>query len=78
MKNLTKEETFEAIKQGVTEAFLVMMESGDGCSSARPIRTAEVMEAIENGVRRSFDFEMPDKEDLKNIYFDAVYKANLQ
>lgn len=61
MKTLDKEETFEAIKQGVKEAFLEMMEAGNGFTG--PIRTDQVMESIENGVSKAF-VDMEIKEDL--------------
>lgn len=65
MNNLTKEEVFQAIKQGVKEAFEDMMESKD-C-----IRTEQVMKAIEDGISMS----MPFSCDIKKAISDATYDA---
>ncbi len=43
---------FGAIKAGIKEAFLEIMESGDGISGI--IRTDQIMEAIKDGVTASF------------------------
>lgn len=49
---LSKEEFFDAIRQGVKDAILTMTESGDGFSGL--IRTDEFMEAVKYGVRDAF------------------------
>lgn len=73
--NENREEIFEAIKQGVKEAFHEMMESGDGINGI--VRTDEVMEAIRQGVRSSFDYEMPDEKSIKDLIYSAVYDSSL-
>ena len=70
-----REELFDAIKQGVKEAFHEMMESGDGFSGL--IRTEEVMDAIRQGVRSAFDYEMPDEQSIKDLMYSAIYNASL-
>ena len=48
MTSLSKEEMFNAVKDGVKEAFLTMCEAGDGFTG--PVRTEEVMKSIQDGV----------------------------
>jgi len=74
---LSKEETFEAIKEGVKEAFLTAMEAGNGESASGPIIREPILKSIEDGVFSSFNWEMPDKSEFKNIFYDAVYQATL-
>jgi hypothetical protein len=47
MKNINKQEILEAITEGVKEAFLTAMESGDGYTGA--IIKEEILNAIEQG-----------------------------
>lgn len=66
MEKLSKEEMFEAVKQGIKEAFHEMMDSGDGFSG--PIRFEEIKDAISKGVTLAF----PEKRDiLKSVEFST-------
>ncbi len=68
---ITREDVLDAIERGVKDAFLIAMEAGDGLI-AETIREP-ILEAITQGVYRSMD--MPCKEDLKDIYFDAFRQS---
>jgi replicative superfamily II helicase len=76
VNNLSKEETFEAIKQGVKEAFLEMMESGNGYSGI--VRTDQVMEAIKNGVEDAIFGSMPGAIEIEEGIRHAVYNAMIE
>jgi hypothetical protein len=67
---LTREELFDAVYQGVKDAFLTMMDAGNGING--PIRMEEVKEKIRQGVEDAFDYKVPSKEELKDIYYDAI------
>lgn len=69
MKELSKDEMIDAIKQGVKEAFHEMMESGDGFTG--PIRTKQVMEAINQGVYSAMPFSGEIEKAIKDGVMDS-------
>lgn len=52
--NLTRHELYDAIRDGVRDAFLTAMESGDGSSYDCPIIREPILQSIKEGVESAF------------------------
>lgn len=70
---LSKNEFFDAVKEGVKEAILTMTESGDGYSGL--IRTEEFMEAIKDGTRYAIRDLFDEYPHPGANFFEAVRKG---
>jgi hypothetical protein len=67
---LTREEHLNAIKEGVKEAFLTAMESGDGYTG--PVILEPVLKAIKDGTYEALFESAPDCSYLKDDLIKAI------